>query len=176
MLIQSILKYAIVTILVQYKAAQCNANQYNITQTPSLGLEADSSLITDTTKLIKVQKNVTSDKLSSADKIQNNREFPPSARHKRYSDSDNDYYDYGISAASNDPEDQPECILSRSEFYLAWWVYENGSLKLPASNRSGNSAGFADLSVKFNSEDAIIKQVLNMKTDNPNDVSKSSLS
>jgi hypothetical protein len=162
---KGLIKSAIATILINYAIAHCNANQSNSIQTPSRGLSSDASPITG--ELIKTQKIVTGDKFSSADSDENNREFPPSERRKRNIDND---YDYGISAASGDADSLPECILSRSEFYLAWWVHENGTLKLPASNRSGKYTGFADLSVKLASEDLLIKQVTEMTTDNPNDV------
>lgn len=168
MFIKSVLKCVIVIILIQIKCLKCNA-QTSVNQTPSRGLETNASLITASGGGQISVKNVTSsDKKSSADKKQNNREFPPSTRRKK--NSDNDYYDSEISAASSDAEDLPECILSRSEFYLSWWVHENGSLKLPTSNRSGSSVGFADLSVNFHSEGALFNHVLDMTTKNPNDV------
>lgn len=163
MLLEGLVKCAIITILIIH-AIHCDADKSNKPQTPSRGLRSDASLIKE--KLIQKQNIVTRpDKFSSADKKQNNG-IPPSTRPKRNIDND---YDYGISTAAY--EELEECILSRSEFYLAWWVYENGTLKLPASNRSGKSTGFADFSVKFHSEDLILQQVSNMTTNNPDDVS-----
>lgn len=114
-----------------------------------------------------------SDSSRLADKSENSRGFPASSKHDRSSDKryqDIDYnYDYGIAAALT-PE-LPECILSRSEFYLSWWVNEDGSLKLPSTNRPGLSPGFADLSFKFTNEDGIFKHVSEMTSNNPSDVS-----
>lgn len=118
------------------------------------------------------QHNVTfSDKIDSV-KFENQREFPPSE--VRNSDTPYrggvDYDDYElIFPASDDMTVLPECILSRSEFYLSWWVNEDGTLKVPPTNRTG-SAGFADLSLTFHSEDMMIKHVAQMTTDNPSDV------
>jgi hypothetical protein len=63
-----------------------------------------------------------------------------------------------------------ECILARSEFYLSWWVHENGSLRLPPSVRL-NGSGILDLSLHFTTENAIYTHVLSFTTDNPSDVS-----
>lgn len=167
MYIKKFLKYAILIILIQDKYLKCNS-QANSNQTPSRGLKVNASLISEGGGGQISVKNLTRiDKSSSIDKKKNNREFPASARIKRSYD---EYYDGEISPASIAAKDLPECILSRSEFYLSWWVHENGSLKLPASNRSGSSVGFADLSVNFHSESAIFKHVADMTSENPNDV------
>lgn len=177
LLFKSFLRYTIVLSLTQFKLTQCNFNANN-NSTPLKGSVVEASLITGVRNVIRSEENVTlSDKSSSldssgSDKSHNDREFPSSERHKRnlnlrYQDSD--YDDYGsISPASGAPA-LPDCILSRSEFYLSWWVNEDGSLRMPASRPSG-SAGFADLSMKFKSEDTIFKHVLSMQTTNPKDV------
>lgn len=135
-----------------------------------------SSLTTSGVSVIS-EKNVTTYKLSRAndsrreDKSQNKREFPPSARHKRNFDTAyhvNDY-DYDGIVPASEPE-LPECILSRSEFYLSWWVYENGTLRMPSSNRPGNTVGFVDLSILILSEDAMFRHVSELSTNNTNDV------
>lgn len=113
------------------------------------------------------EQNVTnSDNSSTTDKGENNRGFPLSSRLEI---SDNHDIDYGTVLT---PE-LPECILSRSEFYLSWWVNEDGTLKLPSPNREGNSPGFADLSFKFDSNGSVFKHVSEMTSNNPSDVSSS---
>jgi hypothetical protein len=89
------------------------------------------------------------------------KEFPSSENYL-----EDDYYE--ISPAGGDDE-LPECILSRSEFYLNWWVHENGSLKLPPTNRM-NGVGFVDLSFEIHTEEAIYSQVLSMQTENASEV------
>jgi hypothetical protein len=168
MFTKSVHKCLIVIILIQDTFVRCNSQTVNH-QTTSHGLEVNASLIRS--RQIS-EENVTLSDNFSSDKEQN-KEFPPSAIRKKTIGNDNyyDYYDYyEISAASNDAKDLPECILSRSELYLAWWVFENGSLKLPASNRSGSSVGFADLSVRFNSESSIFNHISELTAANPNDV------
>lgn len=116
--------------------------------------------------------NVTFSDKTSIDSVKfgNQREFPPSARNSDTSYHASDDYDYELMFPANDGVTSlPECILSRSEFYLSWWVNEDGTLKVPPTNRTG-SAGFADLSLTFHSEDMMIKHVAQMTTDNPSDV------
>lgn len=91
------------------------------------------------------------------------KEFPSSETYR-----DDDYYE--ISPANGD-DDLPECILSRSELYLNWWVHENGSLKLPTSTRI-DGVGFLDLSFEIHSEESIYSQVLSMRTDNASEVGR----
>lgn len=156
---------------------QCDTKANN-NQNPLFSSVAESSPIISHGERQISEENVTfSDNTNSLDnnvldKSQNNREFPPSARRKRNSDSpyhDVDYsYDYGILPAT--VQELPECILSRSEFYLSWWVNEDGSLRLPASNRSGTSSGFVDLSLKLMSNASIFRHVAGLTSDNPNDV------
>jgi hypothetical protein len=81
--------------------------------------------------------------------------------------SNNDYdssYKY-----KTDDNELNECILARSEFYLNWWVHDNGSLRLPSFNRL-NTSGILDLSLKFETEDALLTHVLTFTTENPADV------
>lgn len=63
-----------------------------------------------------------------------------------------------------------ECILARSEFYLSWWVNENGSLRVPTIARL-NGSGIMDLSLNFTSEDSIYTKVFSFTTSNPSEVS-----
>lgn len=63
-----------------------------------------------------------------------------------------------------------ECILERSEFYLSWWVYENGTLRLPTLNRTAMS-GFLDLSLQLATESMLYDFVLTFTSENPNEVS-----
>ena len=62
-----------------------------------------------------------------------------------------------------------ECILARSEFYLSWWVNENGSLRVPTISRL-NGSGIMDLSLNFTSEDSIYTKVFSFTTSNPSEV------
>lgn len=62
-----------------------------------------------------------------------------------------------------------ECILERSEFYLSWWVHENGSLRLPSINRT-NVSGFLDLSIQYATESSIFNQVLSFTSQHPKEV------
>lgn len=178
MFLKNFLKCAIVFTFTQNRFAQCNSNA-NINQTQSNdGSVAETSPIRNGGEeeyvTLNDKKHLINDS-EKFDKSHNKREFPSSARHKRnldtlYHDIDYNYdYDYGIKPAGS-PEELPECILSRSEFYLSWWVNEDGSLKLPASNRSSTSLGFVDLSFKVQSNNTTILHVLQMTADNPNDV------
>lgn len=180
MFYKSFLKCAVVLTLSHHKLVDCEINVNN-NQTPFNGSVAKTSPIIsggESQRIIK--ENVTfSDKTSPIDKsrfdkTQNKREFPSSARRKRNLDTtyqDIDYsYDYGIFPAA--ATELPDCILSRSEFYLSWWVSEDGSLRLPASNRSGLSVGFVDLSLKLHSNGTMFRHVADLTTDNPNDVTE----
>lgn len=177
MFLKSFLKCAIVFSITQNRFAQCNLNANN-NPTQSNGSVAETSPIRNSGE----EENVTfNDKKRSTDdtikfdKSHNKREFPSSAGHKRnldtlYHDIEYNYdYDYGIKPAVS-PDELPECILSRSEFYLSWWVNEDGSLKLSASNRGSTSAGFIDLSFNVQAHNATINHVLQMSTENPSDV------
>lgn len=170
MLLKIVLRYAIVLILTQHKLIKCNLN-VNQAQTNFNSTLEEASLITGGEKLITVEENVTVVDKITVNNGDSGREFPSSARYKRNLDKsyhDIDDYDYGILPAS--ASELPECILSRSEFYLSWWVNDDGSLKLPSSNRDGKSPGFADLSLKFQSDEAIFRHISEMRTENPNDV------
>lgn len=168
MFFRSVLKCAIVFSVTQHRFAQCALNAKNNHKIIPNG--STTSLITDG-EGNKVGENVTTsdksdknDKNASLDKkINDDKEFPPSDSHEGF-DFD---YDYGVLPAIT--TELPDCILSRSEFYLSWWVNEDGSLRLPAS-RNGSSPGFADLSLKFQSEDAIFKHVSEMTSGNVHDV------
>lgn len=163
MFIKKVLIDVIIFILICFAFTQCNAQRNNY-QTSSRGLKTEASLIRDSSsEQINVKNVRKSENYRSKDKKQNNREFPPSARKKRDFDDE-------LLAPIVEGKTSPECILLRSEFYLSWWVFENGSLKLPPSNRSGSSLGFADLSLNFHSETAIFKHLADMTTENPDDV------
>lgn len=75
------------------------------------------------------------------------------------------YYD-----DNNDEISTNDCILAQSQFYLSWWVHENGSLRIPTNVRL-NQSGILDLSLYFTSESAIYNKVLSFTTTNPGDVS-----
>lgn len=165
---------ALVITFTKSKQIKCSPCRNGGILVPSSKL-LNASLLNDDEVNTRSANVTTGDKNTSLDKIRvfkskiNNRGFPPSSRQKRNSDTvdhDNDYY--AMLAATS--KELPVCILSRSELYLSWWVNEDGSLRLPSSNREGNSAGFVDLSLKFLSEDAIFRQISEMTVDNPQDV------
>jgi hypothetical protein len=79
-------------------------------------------------------------------------------------------YDETTSNYVNDLPQPLECILAQSQFYLSWWVHENGSLRVPGNVRL-NTSGILDLSLYFTSEDAIYNHVLSFTSNNPGDVS-----
>jgi hypothetical protein len=66
-------------------------------------------------------------------------------------------------------ESNEQCILERSDFYLSWWVYENGSLRLPSVNRTTMS-GFLDLSLQLATETMLYEFVLSFTSQNPSEV------
>lgn len=86
---------------------------------------------------------------------------------------ESDRYPYGHGGESE--LDSSECILARSEFYLSWWVHENGSLRVQPPERLDGS-GFMDLSLNFSSEDSIYTHVLSFTTNNPKEVKMQFLS
>lgn len=113
--------------------------------------------------------NVLIDKNNDYDNNENARESPNTSqdKHKSYQQF---FDDYGSSFSVNDSSsDSVECILARSEFYLSWWVFDNGSLRLPSFNRL-NTSGILDLSLQFSSEDQILTHILSFTSDNPSDV------
>lgn len=173
-ILKSVIQCAVIIAATCYSPSQCKPNA-NYNQT-SNGSPNYTSLIASGEKQINVTVHDGSVDSGKLDKTSNNREFPSSARYKRNLDSpyhDNFDYNFGYSGIVHaDEPELPECILSRSEFYLSWWVNEDGTLKIPTSNRNGNFAGFVDLSLNFHSEDLIFKHVSELKTDNPNDVSE----
>lgn len=134
------------------------------------GLVKNSSLKQSNEADKKAEENVTtiSDSSSIIDKLENKRGFPESQKLVKNAEKLDIENDYEIFQALL-PEVH-ECILSRSEFYLSWWVNEDGKLKLPPSNRGGSSPGFADLSLKFGNSGEIFKHVSELTTSNPNDV------
>lgn len=69
-------------------------------------------------------------------------------------------------------ESNEQCILERSDFYLSWWVYENGSLRLPSVNRTAMS-GFLDLSLQLATESMLYEFVLSFTSQNPSEVNNS---
>lgn len=161
-----------VLFLIQLGSSQCKPNANNNSTSSNVAINAPS-LISVVGQNVTISDSSSLLDSSGSDKSRNDREFPSSSRQMRNLDTtyhDSDDYDYnygGVSPALGESE-LPDCILSRSEFYLSWWVNEDGTLRLPASNRPGT--GFADLSLKFKTEDSIIKHVASMQTDNPNDV------
>lgn len=168
MIIRSILKCAIVLTLTHCHIAQCDSDTRH-NRTPTRRSWTSSSISNRGRKITSGENVTRSDNDGSFDKRRfDNREFPSSARHRQLDTSYLDYDESGISTAS--ATELPNCILSRSEFYLSWWVDENGQLKLPASNRDGKSPGFADLSLKFHNQDAMFKHISDMTSENPNDV------
>lgn len=168
MINKSILRCLICVILVHND--NCRSSAYRDQTLLNISKSSFASSLTSSGKKIASQENVTPSDKSEHDKIENNGGFPPSAIHRRNSDTlyQLDYDDGVVTPSSSQLS---ECILSRSEFYLSWWVNEDGSLQLPASNRDGLSPGFADLSFKYHSNDMIFKHVADMTSDNPNDVS-----
>lgn len=169
-----VIRCAIVLSLTPLKFTQCNLSA-NKNHTPLNGFLVVASLITVGGNVISGEYVTFNDKSSSLDNngSDKSQEFPSSERQIKNLDTpyrSGDYDDYeGVFPAIGESE-LPECILSRSEFYLSWWVNEDGTLRLPASNRPPGSPGFADLSVKFQSEDSIFQHVASMQTNNPNDV------
>lgn len=97
--------------------------------------------------------------------LTSSEEFPSS---EFYRDEEQD--DYYISPAAGDDE-LPECILSRSEFYLSWWVHENGTLKIAPSYRL-SGVGFIDLSLEIHTEDSIYSYVLSLRSLNASEVGR----
>jgi hypothetical protein len=168
MLFRSVVKCAIVVVALLH---QCHCRTDD-DQRQLNGLKANASLISGE-NVTRRDKNFSLDK-STNDNKQNSREFPSSARHRRNLDKayhDTDYYEDGISPAlATEDNVVEECILERSEFYLSWWVHENGSLKLPPSSRLGNSAGFADLSISFGSDNVIYRKITEMTSGNSSEV------
>ncbi|CRL03398.1 CLUMA_CG016341, isoform A [Clunio marinus] len=170
---RSVFKCILVLAITKNHSVQCEVSTGSSTnnQVPPSSSLLKSSLINDD-KVISRPQFVTvndNDKFN-LDKSDKTREFPPSARYKRQADRVINYGSENIISTTNSFPRSSECILSRSEYYLSWWVNEDGSLRLPGSNRTGNSSGFADLSLNFNSESAIVNHISQMTTDNPNDV------
>lgn len=89
-------------------------------------------------------------------------EFEDIETTSEYDDTTSDY---------DDESDQDSvCILAQSQFYLSWWVHENGSLRIPSNVRL-NTSGIMDLSIYFSSEEMIFNHVLSFTSNNPEDVS-----
>ncbi|KAG5678635.1 hypothetical protein PVAND_008291 [Polypedilum vanderplanki] len=130
----------------------------------------NTSLFDDKTQIVIIDENVNTflpDNINVDDSAVNARESPETSKEALYQDLFNDY---GSSYSLYDPgDDEPECILARSEFYLSWWVHENGSLRLPSFNRL-NTSGILDLSLQFDSETTLFNHVLNFTSDNPHEV------
>ena len=169
-IIKSVVRCAIVVFVL----SQPRNAKPNDVQRLSNGLKSNTSLISEE-NVTSSDKSSSLDK-SSFDKSQNIRESPSSARQRRNLDTAyhdinlEDYDEFGGPVPAAAQDEKAECILERSEFYLSWWVHENGSLKLPSPNRLGSYAGFADLSLKFQSEDSLFKHVSNMTSNNTSDV------
>lgn len=176
MFFKRLMNCAVVFTLTLHNIDKCSTKFIENQRLSSDSVVKSSPVIGGSENKIKV-KNVTfGDKSnilinSDNDKSQINREFPSSARRKR--NSDNVYRDMNYdndSEAGSSTQELPLCILSRSEFYLAWWVNEDGSLKLPPSNRNGSTMGFVDLSFKYQSETSMFEHITQLATDNPEDV------
>lgn len=108
-----------------------------------------------------------SDKKNKNKNIKKRGGFPASN-----DDDDDDYYPWYDDIFPASTPEKPECILEKSEFYLSWWINEDGSLRVSGSNRLGNSQGFIDFSLQFRTEDLIFNHVAEMTTNNPSDVIK----
>lgn len=163
MIIQVILiNCAIILILVT--ASKCNTIDYK--RLRRVVENRDSSSITGSASAISETKHESATFVITDDDGDNtsnsHKEFPSS---ELYQEENDDYY---ISPANGDDE-LPECILSRSEYYLNWWVHENGSLKIPASNRL-DGVGFIDLSLEIHTEDSIHSYVLSLQSLNVSEV------
>lgn len=150
MVFNTLLNCVIVIIITLHNFGQCSSKAYRNQRLSAVDSVAEPSpIISGGENKINVRNVTFSDKGNILinrryDKSQNNREFPSSGRHKR--NSDTAYLDSNESTAGSATQQLPGCILLQSELYLAWWVNEDGSLKLPASNRNGNATGFVDLS------------------------------
>lgn len=81
------------------------------------------------------------------------------------------YYDETTSDYEAERDQSLDCILAQSQFYLSWWVNEDGSLRMSGPRFNSTTNGILDLSLYFSSEDAIYNHVLSFTTTNPGDVS-----
>lgn len=163
-MIVSIVIIQCVIIIIQISTSQCNAVGPN--RLPKVAEDTDSSSITGSARAISEEHErasfVITDGVDSVDNGQtSHKEFPPSESYR----ADDDY---DILPASSDDE-LPECILSRSEFYLSWWVHENGTLKIAPSYRL-NGGGFIDLSLEIHSQESIYSYVLSLRSLNASEV------
>lgn len=158
-----------VIIAIQIFTSQCSTIGHNSHRLQKVVEYTSSSSITGSeARAISVEHErasfVITDEVDSSDNGQNsNKEFPPSEVYR----ADDDY---DIAPASGDDQ-LPECILSRSEFYLSWWVHENGTLKITPSYRL-NGGGFIDLSLEVHSEEWIFEKVLSLRSLNASEVGR----
>lgn len=129
--------------------------------------------------------NLDGDKINNLGQYHNNRErlneddyvvAPDEASYNdEFTESTSEqYYEETTLGYETERDTLNECILSRAQFYLSWWVFENGSLRVPPNVRL-NSSGILDLSLSFSTEEAIFNHVLNVTSDNPSNVSAFSL-
>lgn len=64
-----------------------------------------------------------------------------------------------------------DCVLEDSEFYLSWWVHEDGSLKVSELNETDRQSGFIDLSFEYGTDETIyLQKILRMGSNNASDV------
>lgn len=148
-------------IFIQFSPSKCNIIDQN--RVRKVVEHTNSSSITGSASAISEKQERATFVINDDDDNDSNshKEFPSS---EIYLDDD----DYYISPAAGDDE-LPECILSRSEFYLSWWVHENGSLKISPSYRL-DGVGFIDLSLEIHTEESIYNYVLSMRTMNASEV------
>lgn len=143
-----------------------NVKDNKITTTSATTVDFRRELINKKYNLTDNSNNKITDKLE---------EFLRNARELNYSGEDG----RGFGLEEEEEEDPSteyeydfptnECILARSEFYLSWWVHENGSLRIPTGSRL-NSSGIMDLSLHFTSEYSIYTHVLSFTSENPSEV------
>lgn len=151
-------------IFIQFSPSKCNIINQNrfrkvVEHIHPSSITGSANVISE--KQERATFTITDDNNNDDNVSNSHKEFPSS---EIYQDDD----DYDISPALGDDE-LDECILSKSEFYLSWWVHENGSLKISQGNRF-NGVGFVDLSLEIHTEESIYSYVLSMQTQNASEV------
>lgn len=147
-----------------------NASQINTTKIPRGDFhssESDHSEISN--KKFNRTDNRHNEKLDSVEKIRERFYDSTSTVNEEFTDNPNPFGGEEFPDEQTDLSLSSECILARSEFYLSWWVNENGSLRIPTISRL-NGSGIVDLSLNFSSEDTIYTKVLSFTTSNPGEV------
>jgi hypothetical protein len=160
--------FYILTLLIHQRCiAECRPNDISDNNL------ASSSLYDHILRTISIENEKISDNSVLADNInydkeENARESPHTSPQTTYEPYHND-----LALSPNElresERDRSICILARSEFYLSWWVNEDGTLRIPSFNRL-NSSGILDLSLQFSSESALYDHVINFRSENPSDV------